>query len=145
MRASGLTVALRSRREAIQRHTQVYLADTTGTHGTADLHSQVTACFYLPEVESMGLRFNVTHRHHHHYLCTMRVLHYVSSMCVKLYALSLIGRLYCAGAVFGVAGRMDLWYSLASLAFVGGSLVPGIGGHNLSEAAFCSCAVVVGE
>lgn len=43
------------------------------------------------------------------------------------------------------AGEMDLWYSLASLAFVGGSMVAGVGGHNLSEAAFCSCAVVVGE
>lgn len=40
-------------------------------------------------------------------------------------------------------GEMGLWYSLANLAFVGGSLEP-VGGHNPYEAMRMNCAVVHG-
>lgn len=40
-------------------------------------------------------------------------------------------------------GEMGLWYHLAELVFVGGSLVP-IGGHNLLEPAKLGCAVLAG-
>lgn len=41
-------------------------------------------------------------------------------------------------------GEMGLWYSLAGLAVVGGSLVPGIGGHNPLEPARLGCPFVAG-
>lgn len=40
-------------------------------------------------------------------------------------------------------GEMGAYYSLADLAFVGGSLLP-LGGQNLIEAAACGCPVLIG-
>ncbi len=40
-------------------------------------------------------------------------------------------------------GEMAAYYSLADLAFIGGSLLP-LGGQNLIEAAACECPVLVG-
>jgi 3-deoxy-D-manno-octulosonic-acid transferase len=40
-------------------------------------------------------------------------------------------------------GEMAAYFSLADLAFVGGSLLP-LGGQNLIEAAACGCPVLVG-
>ena len=40
-------------------------------------------------------------------------------------------------------GEMVAYYSLADLAFIGGSLLP-LGGQNLIEAAACDCPVLVG-
>lgn len=40
-------------------------------------------------------------------------------------------------------GEMAAYYSLADLAFIGGSLLP-LGGQNLIEAAACGCPVLVG-
>ena len=40
-------------------------------------------------------------------------------------------------------GEMAAYYSLADIAFIGGSLLP-LGGQNLIEAAACGCPVVVG-
>jgi 3-deoxy-D-manno-octulosonic-acid transferase len=40
-------------------------------------------------------------------------------------------------------GEMAAYYTLADIAFVGGSLVP-LGGQNLIEAAACGCPGVVG-
>ena len=41
-------------------------------------------------------------------------------------------------------GELGLWYRLASLAIVGGSLVPGVGGHNPLEPARLDCPFVAG-
>lgn len=41
-------------------------------------------------------------------------------------------------------GELDLFYNLADMAFVGGSLVPGIGGHNVIEAAAAARVFVTG-
>ena len=41
-------------------------------------------------------------------------------------------------------GELGLFYALASVAFIGGSLVP-VGGHNLIEAAQLDCAIVHGH
>lgn len=41
-------------------------------------------------------------------------------------------------------GEMSLWYGLAELTFLGGSLVPGIGGHNPFEPAQLGCPIVTG-
>ncbi|MEO8812031.1 MAG: glycosyltransferase N-terminal domain-containing protein [Caulobacteraceae bacterium] len=41
-------------------------------------------------------------------------------------------------------GELGLWYRLAAGAFVGGSLSPGVGGHNPLEAARLGCPVAVG-
>jgi 3-deoxy-D-manno-octulosonic-acid transferase len=41
-------------------------------------------------------------------------------------------------------GEMAAYYSLADLAFIGGSLLP-LGGQNLIEAAACGCPVLVGQ
>ena len=40
-------------------------------------------------------------------------------------------------------GEMVAYYTLADLAFIGGSLLP-LGGQNLIEAAACGCPVLVG-
>ena len=40
-------------------------------------------------------------------------------------------------------GEMAAYYTLADLAFIGGSLLP-LGGQNLIEAAACACPVLVG-
>jgi 3-deoxy-D-manno-octulosonic-acid transferase len=40
-------------------------------------------------------------------------------------------------------GEMAAYFTLADLAFIGGSLLP-LGGQNLIEAAACDCPVVVG-
>ena len=40
-------------------------------------------------------------------------------------------------------GEMVAYYTLAEVAFIGGSLLP-LGGQNLIEAAACGCPVVVG-
>ena len=42
-------------------------------------------------------------------------------------------------------GDLGLWYSLAAVAFIGGSLVKGPGGHNPLEAAQLSCPIIVGS
>ena len=42
-------------------------------------------------------------------------------------------------------GEMGLWYRLADRAVIGGSLVPGVGGHNPLEAARLGCPFVAGE
>ncbi len=42
-------------------------------------------------------------------------------------------------------GEFGLFYRLARLAFLGGSLVPGLGGHNPLEPARLSCPVVSGD
>lgn len=41
-------------------------------------------------------------------------------------------------------GEMGLWYRLSPVSLIGGSLVPGIGGHNLLEAAQLGTAVISG-
>ena len=41
-------------------------------------------------------------------------------------------------------GDVPLFYAAADVAFVGGSLVPGIGGHNVIEAAAASCVLATG-
>ncbi|MEO7027132.1 MAG: 3-deoxy-D-manno-octulosonic acid transferase, partial [Caulobacteraceae bacterium] len=42
-------------------------------------------------------------------------------------------------------GEMGLWYSLARSALVGGSLLPGLRGHNPLEAARLGCPVLTGR
>jgi len=46
--------------------------------------------------------------------------------------------------VADTVGELGLWYRLAGLAVLGGSLVPGVGGHNPLEPARLGCAFVVG-
>ncbi|MHB8287072.1 MAG: 3-deoxy-D-manno-octulosonic acid transferase [Caulobacteraceae bacterium] len=46
--------------------------------------------------------------------------------------------------VADVLGELGLWFRLAKAALIGGSLVPGIGGHNPLEAARLDCPVVTG-
>ncbi|MFN3834505.1 MAG: 3-deoxy-D-manno-octulosonic acid transferase [Glycocaulis sp.] len=41
-------------------------------------------------------------------------------------------------------GELSLWYTLAPVALIGGSLKPGIGGHNPVEASQAGCAVISG-
>jgi 3-deoxy-D-manno-octulosonic-acid transferase len=41
-------------------------------------------------------------------------------------------------------GELGLWFSLADAAFIGGSLLPGPGGHNPVEAAQLGCPIVTG-
>ncbi len=41
-------------------------------------------------------------------------------------------------------GELGLWFRLASTAFVGGSLLPGPGGHNPLEPALLRCPVIAG-
>ena len=41
-------------------------------------------------------------------------------------------------------GEMGLWYRLAHLAVIGGSLVPGVGGHNPLEPARLGCPFIAG-
>ncbi len=41
-------------------------------------------------------------------------------------------------------GELPLWYTIADIAFIGGSLKPGIGGHNPIEATGAECAVISG-
>jgi len=41
-------------------------------------------------------------------------------------------------------GEMGLWYRLADIVFIAGSLIPGAGGHNPLEAAKLDCAIVCG-
>ncbi len=41
-------------------------------------------------------------------------------------------------------GELGLWFSLADAAFIGGSLLPGPGGHNPVEAAQLNCPIVTG-
>jgi 3-deoxy-D-manno-octulosonic-acid transferase len=41
-------------------------------------------------------------------------------------------------------GELGLWFRLADLSLVAGSLVPGIGGHNPLEPARLSCPIVSG-
>lgn len=46
--------------------------------------------------------------------------------------------------VADTVGEMGLWYRLAALALVGGSLAPDVGGHNPLEAARLDCPLLVG-
>jgi 3-deoxy-D-manno-octulosonic-acid transferase len=41
-------------------------------------------------------------------------------------------------------GELGLWFSLADAAFIGGSLLPGPGGHNPVEAAQLDCPIITG-
>src|SRR5690606_17188262 len=43
-----------------------------------------------------------------------------------------------------VLGELGLWYRLAAGAFIGGSLIPGPGGHNPVEAAQLDCPIASG-
>ena len=47
--------------------------------------------------------------------------------------------------VADTVGEIGLWYRLARLAFLGGSLVPNVGGHNPLEPARLGCPVVSGD
>jgi 3-deoxy-D-manno-octulosonic-acid transferase len=47
--------------------------------------------------------------------------------------------------VADTVGEFGLWYRLARLAFLGGSLTPGLGGHNPLEPARLGCPVVSGD
>ena len=47
--------------------------------------------------------------------------------------------------VADTVGELGLWFRLARIALVGGSLAPGLGGHNPLEAARLGCPVVSGE
>ncbi|MFS4436705.1 3-deoxy-D-manno-octulosonic acid transferase [Paracoccaceae bacterium GXU_MW_L88] len=49
-------------------------------------------------------------------------------------------RLYIADTI----GEMGLWYRLADTAFIAGSLLPHLGGHNPYEASVLNCAVLHG-
>ena len=58
---------------------------------------------------------------------------------------SLGGDLTSAQAlVADTKGELGLWYRLATLAIVGGSLIPGVGGHNPLEPARLGCPFVSG-
>jgi 3-deoxy-D-manno-octulosonic-acid transferase len=46
--------------------------------------------------------------------------------------------------VADVLGELGLWFRLARLAVIGGSLLPGVGGHNPLEPARLSCPFVSG-
>lgn len=41
-------------------------------------------------------------------------------------------------------GEMPLWYACGDVAFIGGSLVPGVGGHNMLEAIALNTALLMG-
>lgn len=43
------------------------------------------------------------------------------------------------------SGELREFYSVASIAVIGGSFIPGLTGHNLSEAAAAGCAVITGS
>jgi hypothetical protein len=47
--------------------------------------------------------------------------------------------------IAGYLGATTLWMSEADLCFVGGSLLPDIGGHNVMEPALLKCAVIHGR
>lgn len=49
----------------------------------------------------------------------------------------------CKVYIADTLGEMGIWYRIASMAFIGGSLVK-IGGHNIIEATKLKCPVVVG-
>lgn len=42
-------------------------------------------------------------------------------------------------------GELRYLYGITSIAVVGGSFLPGLAGHNISEAAAAGCAVLTGE
>lgn len=44
----------------------------------------------------------------------------------------------------GDQGELKMFYHASWVAFVGGSLLKGLGGHNLAEAAAAGCAVITG-
>jgi len=43
------------------------------------------------------------------------------------------------------SGELRELYSVAPIAVIGGSFIPGLTGHNLSEAAAAGCAVITGS
>jgi 3-deoxy-D-manno-octulosonic-acid transferase len=42
-------------------------------------------------------------------------------------------------------GELRMLYRVTPVAVIGGSFLPGLAGHNISEAAAAGCAVVTGE
>jgi 3-deoxy-D-manno-octulosonic-acid transferase len=56
------------------------------------------------------------------------------------------GDAFGAGQVYiaDTLGELGLWFSLARVAFIGGSLLPGPGGHNPVEAAQLGCPIITG-
>jgi len=42
------------------------------------------------------------------------------------------------------AGELKLFYRLMPIAVIGGSFLPSLAGHNVSEAAAAACAVLTG-
>ncbi|KAJ7529899.1 hypothetical protein O6H91_15G070500 [Diphasiastrum complanatum] len=46
--------------------------------------------------------------------------------------------------VVDTIGELQQFYGLTPIAFVGGSLLNGLSGHNMAEAAACGCAVLTG-
>lgn len=42
-------------------------------------------------------------------------------------------------------GELRYLYGITSIAVVGGSFLPGLAGHNVSEAAAAGCAVLTGK
>lgn len=43
------------------------------------------------------------------------------------------------------AGELRQFYRLTPIAVIGGSFLPGLTGHNISEAAAAGCAVLTGN
>lgn len=48
-------------------------------------------------------------------------------------------------SVIPSAGELRELYRLTPIAVIGGSFIPGLAGHNLSEAAAAGCAVLTGK
>lgn len=44
-----------------------------------------------------------------------------------------------------MAGELNHFYAMVPIAFVGGSLVEGLAGHNIAEAAAAGCVVLTGS
>lgn len=43
-----------------------------------------------------------------------------------------------------MSGELNQFYAMVPIAFVGGSLVQGLAGHNIAEAAAAGCVVLTG-
>jgi type IV secretory pathway VirB2 component (pilin) len=56
-----------------------------------------------------------------------------------------LSRMFCLPPIWNVIpGELNHFYAMVAIAFVGGSLVQGLAGHNVAEAAAAGCVVLTG-
>ncbi|CAK9165549.1 unnamed protein product [Ilex paraguariensis] len=123
LQQEGVNVALRSHQDKLMPGTSIYVVDTLG------LSLTVVAPFYI-SVYSVNLDY---------FLMSVKITWKLDCLQFQDFV---HGGVKCSTCF---VGELRQFYRLTPIAVIGGSFLPGLAGHNISEAAAAGCAVLTGN